>query len=355
MVLKSKNTVNQQLLQLSIESTTGPVVGNGESAGIEKSCFCKSQGDKTLRALLEESRCGQLQCEDCDVQEKTLRKPVDVQIEYTSNISSTLVSSRNLSTKTPTGLTSALSEQCTNLGKGQSVKHGLKRKSRTLSSLPELDDNAKAVKAGRFKKGLCLRNDKVAGISTKINDEKEKERQDRKKWKQPNNSTFESHKFSTSRSERKSLILPPLFFQPKTANRDYKLSNGFRKYSTSMKKCLHRRSRIEYCRQRDGCFSWVNNEPVQGYIEHPDAKWLMHPSFFDDGEFSLCLYNERCVHERDCAQTRLNMAAMSYLRNRYTTTYRDLELVWGVSRSTIQRKVSEIEETKKADLQFILN
>lgn len=81
----------------------------------------------------------------------------------------------------------------------------------------------------------------------------------------------------------------------------------------------------------------------------------MHPSFFDDGEFSLCSYNERCVHERDCAQTRLNMAALSYMRNRNKTTYRDLELVWGVSRSTIQRKVSEVEERKKPDLQFIVN
>lgn len=132
-------------------------------------------------------------------------------------------------------------------------------------------------------------------------------------------------------------------------------SNGDRYGKISMKKSAERRRRIDNRKQGTNSFSWILNKPEHGYIRHPDAKLLIHPSFFREDGFELCAYNDRCTHERNCGETRIRMAAMSYLRNKNTTTYRDLELIWGVSRSTIQRKTNDIQSKKQSDLIFLLN
>lgn len=130
---------------------------------------------------------------------------------------------------------------------------------------------------------------------------------------------------------------------------------GERFTKPSMKKCVERRRRIDNRKQGSDSFSWISNPPEAGYIRHPDAKFLIHPSFFSEEGFELCGYNDRCVHDRNCAETRIRMAAMSYLRHKDCTTFRDLELIWGVSRSTIQRKTNEIQTKKLSDLIFLLN
>lgn len=130
---------------------------------------------------------------------------------------------------------------------------------------------------------------------------------------------------------------------------------GERFTKPSMKKSVERRRRIENRKQGTDSFSWISNPPEAGYIRHPDAKLLIHPSFFNEDGFELCGYNERCMHERNCGETRIRIAAMTYIRHKDCTTYRDLELIWGVSRSTIQRKTSEIHTKKLSDLIFLLN
>lgn len=145
----------------------------------------------------------------------------------------------------------------------------------------------------------------------------------------------------------------------KSNNKNEKLKSpkyfGERFTKASMKKCVERRRRIDNRKLGADSFSWISNPPEAGYIQHPDAKLLIHPSFFSEEGFELCRYNDRCIHERNCGETRIRMAAMSYLRHKDCTTYRDLELIWGVSRSTIQRKTNEIQTKKLSDLIFLLN
>lgn len=121
-----------------------------------------------------------------------------------------------------------------------------------------------------------------------------------------------------------------------------------------IQKSINRRSRMYGIKRGNDAFSWARKAPRNGYIQHPDAKWLMHPSFFNDGDHKLCQYGKRCMHERDCSELRVNMATLSYLRNRKYTSFRDMELIWGVSRPTIQRKARSVLETKQSDFKFIL-
>lgn len=127
-----------------------------------------------------------------------------------------------------------------------------------------------------------------------------------------------------------------------------------RRFSHAMKKSPQRRCRIDGRKMGKDTFAWSRRDPVDGYIQHPDAEWLMHPSFFDL-DYKLCPYNGKCGHEKDCGEKRLHMAAMSYLRNKDCTSFRDLESIWGVSRSTIQRKTNEIQQNKTSDMLFLTN
>lgn len=128
-------------------------------------------------------------------------------------------------------------------------------------------------------------------------------------------------------------------------------SSRVKKNDSRYRKAAARRNRIEKAKEDNS--SWIDDPPENGYIRHPDAKWLMHPSFFDN-DHPLCPYSSPCIHERDCRSTRVLMATLSYIRNEKYTTYRDLELIWGVSRSTIQRKRKKIEGTKSKDRSFLL-
>lgn len=107
-------------------------------------------------------------------------------------------------------------------------------------------------------------------------------------------------------------------------------------------KTYARRSRVTSRELNDMGLTWVMTCPVDGYIRHPEAKWLMHPSFFDPIQ-RLCSSSMSCTHYRSCGETRAIMAALSYIRNERVVSYRDLEALWGVSRSTIQRKKKKLE------------
>lgn len=87
-------------------------------------------------------------------------------------------------------------------------------------------------------------------------------------------------------------------------------------------------------------YTWLQNEVQRGYIKHPDAGWIMHPSYYDD-ETPLCATDAECRHKRDCKEVRIRMAVYCYIRaerNKTPLSYREVELLWGVSRSTIQRR-----------------
>ena len=105
--------------------------------------------------------------------------------------------------------------------------------------------------------------------------------------------------------------------------------------------------------------AWAQAKPLDGYIKHPVAGYVMHPSFYNnfhlqdcnliakhlhDGEVDdpLCSPRKQCIHVRDCFEIRVRMAVLSYLQN--NISYRDAEYIWGVSRSTIQRRKAMLEE-----------
>lgn len=145
-----------------------------------------------------------------------------------------------------------------------------------------------------------------------------------------------------------------------SVNAAYKLSssiNGIfriKAVSSPIKKVPARRIRIGGRKVGKDAFLWAKNQPYNGYIKHPDAKWLMHPSFFENNKHKLCPFNGRCTHKKDCGQLRLNMAAMSYIRNKNCTSFRDMEIIWGVSRSTIQRRARSIKRNKESDITVLL-
>lgn len=123
--------------------------------------------------------------------------------------------------------------------------------------------------------------------------------------------------------------------------------------ASRVRKSAARRDRIENRGNGTDPFAWSKCKPHHGYIRHPDAKWLMHPTFFDDSQ-PLCDFNASCPHDRPCGETRLLMATFSYLRNQDVTSFRDMEAIWGVSRSTIQRKTKRLEGLHARDLHFLL-
>ena len=105
--------------------------------------------------------------------------------------------------------------------------------------------------------------------------------------------------------------------------------------------------------------AWARAKPLDGYIKHPVAGYVLHPSFYNnfhlqdcnlianhlhDGEVDdpLCSPGKHCIHVRDCFEVRVRMAVLSYLQ--HNISYRDAEYIWGVSRSTIQRRKAMLEE-----------
>lgn len=96
--------------------------------------------------------------------------------------------------------------------------------------------------------------------------------------------------------------------------------------------------------------------PENGYITHPTAGSITHPSYFDP---PLCPPGE-CRHANKCRKRRIDMAARTYLRSgkfrpgrRGGVSLRELEILWGVSRAAIHRRVAEMEG--RSDLEFILH
>lgn len=102
-------------------------------------------------------------------------------------------------------------------------------------------------------------------------------------------------------------------------------------------------------------YKWFDNPVVHnGYIKHPTAGWIMHPSYFKDEE-SLCKANDICAHDRDCKELRIRMAVFSYIRSEQRKTplsYREVELLWSVSRSTVQRR--KISMVKQSNVYFLV-
>lgn len=102
------------------------------------------------------------------------------------------------------------------------------------------------------------------------------------------------------------------------------------------------------CSKRKRVSTW-SFSPIKGYIMHPTAGLLMHPSFYThtpkevhsgvmyepEVDDPLCAPSAQCHHERDCFEMRVAMAVMAHRRG---ASYRDAEVIWGVSRSTIQRR-----------------
>lgn len=98
--------------------------------------------------------------------------------------------------------------------------------------------------------------------------------------------------------------------------------------------------------------AWTRGRAIDGYIEHPERGLIMHPSFFDD-EGALCEADIRCTCSfRNCFETRVVMAVRSKVHHKIS--YREAELVWDVSRSTIQRRHMNMERRGKSDIVFLL-
>lgn len=101
-------------------------------------------------------------------------------------------------------------------------------------------------------------------------------------------------------------------------------------------------------------YSWLSNTVENGYIYHPRAGWIIHPSFYDDDE-PLCDAKAICRHERDCKEIRMRMAVFAYIRAEQRNTplsYREVELLWGVSHSTVQRRKLFME--LQSDVWFLM-
>lgn len=101
-------------------------------------------------------------------------------------------------------------------------------------------------------------------------------------------------------------------------------------------------------------YAWLKNPVENGYIRHPRAGWIIHPSFYDDEE-PLCGAKSVCGHRRDCKEVRMRMAVFQYIRAEERNTplsYREVELLWGVSHSTVQRR--KVFMQVKSDVLFLL-
>lgn len=105
-------------------------------------------------------------------------------------------------------------------------------------------------------------------------------------------------------------------------------------------KYLHQQHQQHKQDAAKSAYSWLNNRVENGYILHPKAGWIIHPSFYDEDK-PLCDAKSVCVHQRDCKEVRMRMAVYQYIRAEQKNTplsYREVELLWGVSHSTVQRR-----------------
>lgn len=111
-----------------------------------------------------------------------------------------------------------------------------------------------------------------------------------------------------------------------------------------------RRRRIEGSNSVSEIMSWASRTVHNGRIYHPEVGYLIHPSYFSNnhGRQMLCIYGKKCSHKPACRDIRALMAARSYMENREHLSYRDIEAVWGVSRSTVQRKTTVLKGMSQA-------
>lgn len=101
-------------------------------------------------------------------------------------------------------------------------------------------------------------------------------------------------------------------------------------------------------------YAWLNSSIENGYIFHPKAGWIIHPSFYDE-DGPLCHAKSICTHQRDCKEVRMRMAVYQYIRaeeRNMPLSYREVELLWGVSHSTVQRRKLVMES--KSDIFFLM-
>lgn len=91
---------------------------------------------------------------------------------------------------------------------------------------------------------------------------------------------------------------------------------------------------------------WLERDPEGGYIIGRHGRWIMHPTFYS----TLCTFTSTCDCEKSCPETRVLMAVKAYNRNQ--GTFRDMEALWGVSRSTIQRRRATLRN--RSDLVYLL-
>lgn len=113
-----------------------------------------------------------------------------------------------------------------------------------------------------------------------------------------------------------------------------------------------RRRRIESSNSVSEIMSWASGTVHNGRIHHPEVGYLIHPSYFSNnhGRQTLCSYRKKCSHQPACRDIRALMAARSYMENRDHLSYRDIEAVWGVSRSTVQRKTTILKSISQSTL-----
>ena len=109
-------------------------------------------------------------------------------------------------------------------------------------------------------------------------------------------------------------------------------------------KSSFRRLRIDGSRSVSETMDWAYKDVSHGHIRHPEVGYLVHPSYFDHkfGRERLCPYGKRCAHRPDCNTIRVLMASRAYMQNTQNLSYRDVEAVWGVSRSTVQRRTDSL-------------
>lgn len=118
---------------------------------------------------------------------------------------------------------------------------------------------------------------------------------------------------------------------------------------------LHTKKRKQQQQQQLSNYSWLNKPCIEnGYIFHPKAGWIIHPSYYNDDE-PLCNPKHPCHHKRDCKEVRMRMAVYQYIRAEQTNTalsYREVELLWGVSHSTVQRR--KLSMQSQSDVFFLM-
>lgn len=120
-------------------------------------------------------------------------------------------------------------------------------------------------------------------------------------------------------------------------------------------KGIDRRRRIDHRTRTTSPMSWLEGSVVEGYIVHPDAGAILHPSYFEK-DHHLCAFRKVCPHHGNCSQIRLQAAARIYIQHKNHVSLREIETLWGVSRSTISRHVLKyVSVRSKMSVENLLN